>query len=163
MFEELCKVPDSFLVQGNKLLYEVMVLLGNDFLLEVNEIELRLTEFKERLGHLSFDESVDLVCNLNRLDNCKDKLLPLFTVRKPSIDPLWGLVDELKSKAGMVKLEREGGKLLTMGNKERATESARFGERVLKSIDSVKFSSTRFGLNEFSFTILESTESNIFV
>lgn len=163
MIEELCKVPDSLLVQGNKLLYEVMVLLGNDFLLAVNEIVLRLTEFKERLDHLSFGESVDLACNLNRLNNCKEKLLLLFTVRKPSIEMLWGLVEELKSKVRMVKMEREGGKLLTLGDMERASESARFGERVLKSIDSVKFSSTRFDLNKFSFTMLETMESTICV
>lgn len=136
----MCKVPDSLLVEGNKLLYEVMSLLGNDYLSAVNEVLLRLSEFKIRLSCLSFGDSVDLVCVLKRLENCQERLLVLFTMKKPSTETLWELVEELKSKLVMVNMYNDGRKL---GRKERITESARFGERVLKSCDSVQFSSGR--------------------
>lgn len=158
VMEELCKVPDGALsVEGNKLLHELIGLVEDDYLLVANEIILRLGEFKERLGHLSFGESFELACNMRRLNECKERLLGSFIIKEHSMGgTLWGLIEDLQSRAGM----KEEGKLLTKENKERATESARFGERVLTSSDSVKFSSSRFGLNKYTFTVLDSTEYN---
>lgn len=157
VFEELCKVPDGSLShQGNKLLHELIGLVENDYLLCVNEIILRLSEFKERLSHMSFGESFELVCILKRLNECKERLLGSFIITEQSMGgTLWSLIEDLQSRVGM----KDEGKFLTKENKERYTESARFGERVLTSSDSVKFSSSRFGLNRRnSFNLLDSTE-----
>lgn len=159
VMEELCRVPDGALsIEGNKLLHELIGLVEDDYLGAVNETILRLSEFKERLSHLSFGESFELVCILRRLNECKEKLLGSFIITEHSMGgTLWGLIKELQSRVGL----KEEGKFLTKENKEnRASESARFGQRVLTSSDSVKFSSSRFGLrrNSNSFTLLDSTE-----
>ncbi|KAL8109179.1 hypothetical protein AgCh_025319 [Apium graveolens] len=156
VIEEFCKVPDGSLsLEGNKLLHELVGLVENDYLLCVNEIIFRLSEFKERLGHLSFGESFELVCILKRLNECKERLLGSFIITEQSMGGmLWSLIEELESRVGM----KEEGKFLTKENKERYTESARFGERVLTSSDSVKFSSSRFSFNRRnSFNLLDST------
>ncbi|KAL3527588.1 hypothetical protein ACH5RR_012244 [Cinchona calisaya] len=118
MIEEICEVPDPSFVEGNKLLNEVISLLGNDYLSTVNELLSRLGEFNERLGCLSFGESVELVCVLKRLEDCKEKLSLLFKVKKPSTETLWGLVTELEEKIETLKVEKEERKLLTWGKSD---------------------------------------------
>uniref|UniRef100_A0A5B7AFE1 ENTH domain-containing protein n=1 Tax=Davidia involucrata TaxID=16924 RepID=A0A5B7AFE1_DAVIN len=158
VIEEICKVPDSLHVEGNKFLDEVMGLVGGDFLSAVEEISLRLGEFKERLSCLSYRESVELMSGLKRLEECKERLMGLFCIKKGSTETLWGLIGELKDRVGMVEAYRES-QLVNMGRRERTSESARLEERVLKPGDhSVLFSSARFDSNKFSFVIRESTK-----
>lgn len=152
VIEELCKMPDPnfIIIEGNKLLYEIVTLLTNDYLMTVNELVRRLSEFNERTSCLSFGESVELVCALKRLKDCKEKLLVIFTVQKPSVLTLWGLIDELKDKIEKLKVEKDERKLLTSwwGNSDKAmSESARFGRSVVKVNDSVQFSSGRIMYN----------------
>ncbi|CAH1429223.1 unnamed protein product [Lactuca virosa] len=139
LIEEICKVPDNLLVERDKLLHSVMELLANDYLSSVNEILLRLSEFKERLGLLSFNESVELASGLDRLTACKDKSLQLFSIRKPSVETLWEMIEELNNKFGFVKLQKL--------RRDSGSESARFGDRVLVTRDPMKFSSGRLRLN----------------
>ncbi|KAK2998233.1 hypothetical protein RJ639_022722 [Escallonia herrerae] len=162
VIEEMCKAPDSILLEGNKLLYEILGLMGGDYLSAVNEVLLRLGEFKERLSCLSFGGSVELACCLKRLEDCKDRLLVLFTIKKPSIELLWGITGELVDGVAMVKMYGEGGgKLVSLGRRERLSESSRFGDRILKSSDSVQFSSGRFELNRLSSLTLGAAESTV--
>ncbi|OIS95942.1 PREDICTED: putative clathrin assembly protein At4g40080 [Nicotiana attenuata] len=152
LIEETCKIPDSLLLEGNKLLYEVIGLLGNDYLSTVNELLLRLSEFKERLSCLSFGESVELGCILKRLEECKERLCVILTVKKPSTESLWSLVNDLSEKIENLKVGKEGPKLLTYG---KASESARFGNRVMKFGDSVRFSSGRYEMTNLSLMIVQ--------
>ncbi|CAI9111097.1 OLC1v1011234C1 [Oldenlandia corymbosa var. corymbosa] len=146
--EEICKVPDPRFVEGNQILYDVLGFLSKDYLSTVNEILSRLVEFKERLSCLSFGESVELVCALRRLENCKDKLDVLFTIKKPSTETLWGMVPEMKEEVGKLKVGREERKLLTWSQSGLVSESARFDERVVRrSEDSVLFASGRLRMN----------------
>ncbi|KAG9139859.1 hypothetical protein Leryth_015240 [Lithospermum erythrorhizon] len=156
LVEELCKLPYGFIIEGNKLMYEIMVLLNNDYLSIINEVVVRLAELKTRLSLLSFGESVELMCGFKRLEDCKEKLFDLFSVRKPSIEMLWSLIDELKDEIGELKVYEDGGRLglLTLGGKEKASESARFGGRVDRRFDSVQFSSARFDMNEHYLMII---------
>ncbi|CAL5368480.1 unnamed protein product [Camellia sinensis] len=155
LIEEICKAPDSLHIEGNRLLDEIMGLVGGDYLSAVNEVSLRLNEFMERLSCLSFGESVELMCCLNRLEDCKERLVVgSFTIKKPSTETLWGLIRELKNRVGMIDVYRESGKLVSVGRREKGTESARFGDRVVKYGDSVQFSSSRFGLDKLSFMVL---------
>ncbi|CAK9169702.1 unnamed protein product [Ilex paraguariensis] len=155
VIEELCKLPDSLLVEDNKLLYEVMGLLRGDYLSAVNEVLLRLSEFKERLSCLSFGESVELTCALKRLEDRRERLLEMFKIKKPSMETLWVSIGELKGRVGMLEVDREGGKMVNRGRRRRASESTRFDE-VLKSADPFRhISSGSFRSDKFSHMILE--------
>ncbi|KAI3798616.1 hypothetical protein L1987_33894 [Smallanthus sonchifolius] len=101
VIEEICKVPDNLLVERDRLVRGVMELLGNDYLSMVNGILFRLGEFKERVGLLSFNDSVELGSVLDRLTACKEKSLRLFSVRKISVETLWEMIEELNSKIGV--------------------------------------------------------------
>ncbi|KAI3462103.1 hypothetical protein Pfo_018766 [Paulownia fortunei] len=126
LIEEICKLPDSLLVEGNIIVKDIMGLLSNDYLTSVNEVLSRLGELKERLSCLSFGDSVELVCALKRLEDCKERISDLYVMRKPSTEMLWVLVQELKDGVGMLKVCKKGGKFLSLGRREKASESARF-------------------------------------
>ncbi|KAD5960640.1 hypothetical protein E3N88_12112 [Mikania micrantha] len=140
VIQEICKVPDDLLVENDRLLHGVMELLANDYLSTVNEIYLRVIEFKERVNLLSFNESFELASSLDRLRSCKEKSLQLFSNRKASVDMLWEMIEELSNKIGMVDFTK-------LGRRESWSESARFGDRVVRTSDSLKFSSGRLRLN----------------
>lgn len=158
MIEEICKAPDSLLVEGNKILYDVTNMVSGDYLSAVNEILLRLSELNQRLSCLSFAESVELMRGLKRLEDCRERMEALFALKKPLSEALWGLVGELKSGVGMGNVCREGGKLV--GRREKGSESARFDDRVVQHGDSVRFSSARFGFNKLSLMVFDSVESS---
>ncbi|KAK1421512.1 hypothetical protein QVD17_23907 [Tagetes erecta] len=143
VIEEMCKVPDNILVENDRLLKCIMEALVNDYLSIVNEIVVRVVELKERVSLLSFNDSVELSNELNRLMSCKEKSLQLFCVRKQkeSVDTLWEMVEELNGEIGMVSFSKQLGRKSCNG-----TESARFGDRVLRTGDSVKFASGRLRL-----------------
>ncbi|XP_071706334.1 putative clathrin assembly protein At4g40080 [Rutidosis leptorrhynchoides] len=139
VIEELCKLPDNLLVEKDKLLHAVMELLSSDYLSIVNEILMRFNEFQERVGLLSFYDSVELGSCLERLIICKGKLMDLFYNKKPFVVMLWETVEELSNRIGMVSFNK-------IRKVDNGSESARFGERVVRTSDSVKFSSGRLRL-----------------
>ncbi|KMT08606.1 hypothetical protein BVRB_6g138850 [Beta vulgaris subsp. vulgaris] len=141
VLEEICKSPDCVHLEGNKLLLEVMGFVGEDYFTTVDEIVIRVEEFKERLSCLSFVDSVELVCALKRLEDCKERLGTMFEVNGSGlVEDLWGLVSEMKDKVGEVKGFKEEKMVLSWGR----FESARFGDRDNKAHDSVQFASNRF-------------------
>lgn len=155
LIEELCQAPDSILLERNMLLCEVKSFLTSDYLSAVNELSLRLTECNERLTCLGFSDSFELVCALEKLENCKARLDNLFAIKKPSTEMLWVLIDDLRNKVGKRSVCRRNMKLIDLGRREKGTESARFDARVEDYGDSVRFSSSRFELNKFPFMVLE--------
>ena len=160
LVEQISKRLDSLHANDNILVDEVLGLVGDDYLSSINEVSIRVSEFRERLSCLSFVDSVELVCALKRLEDCKERLLSFSERKQVLIETLWGSISEIKDQVGNSNLYREEGRFLTMGNRKRVSESARFGEQVLKHGDSVKFSSGRFlSFNNFSFRSYESVES----
>ena len=160
LLEQISKRPDSLHANGNILVDEVLGLVGEDYLSSINEVSIRVSEFRERLSCLSFVDSVELVCASKRLEDCKERLSSLSQRKKVLIETVWGSISEIKDQVGNSKVYREEGRLLTMGSRNKVSESARFGERVLKHGDSVKFPSGRspsFNVN-FSFRSNESVE-----
>ncbi|XVE86837.1 hypothetical protein DITRI_Ditri18aG0067100 [Diplodiscus trichospermus] len=156
LLEQISKRPSFSHANGNILVDEVLELVGEDYLSAISEVSIRVSEFRERRSCLSFVDSVELVCALKRLEDCKETLLAVSQRKKVLIETVWGSISEIKDQVRNSKVYREEGKLLTMGS-----ESARFGERDLKHGVS-KFSSGRFlSLNSnFSFGSYESVESS---
>ncbi|XP_022740053.1 putative clathrin assembly protein At4g40080 [Durio zibethinus] len=162
LLEHSSKRADSLHANGNILVDEVIRLVGEDYLSSINEVSVRVSELRERLSCLSLVDSVELVCALKRLEDCKERLLELCERKKELIETVWGSIREIRDQVGNVKVYTEERRLLTMGSRNKGSESARFGERVLKHGGSVKFSSGRLlSLNNFSFVSNESVESLI--
>ncbi|MED6127577.1 hypothetical protein PIB30_089346 [Stylosanthes scabra] len=134
----------------NKLVDEVVGLVEEDAVMAVSEVSVRVKEFKERMGLLSFGEGVELVCMLKRLEECRDEIvacsLSVVVTEKGGGKRFWESVRELKEVAGKNVLctEEEGKRV---GRSQRRTESERFldGKVVLiNSVDLVRFPSSRF-------------------
>ncbi|KAF6166817.1 hypothetical protein GIB67_005693 [Kingdonia uniflora] len=154
--EELCRAPELLNIRDKGLVHEVMRLMGEEFSSSQREILIRLSELEQRVGTLSFGDSVELVCIFKRLESCKERLLVLFINRKGGLgEVLWGLIRDLKEK---VTIEKECGerRLVKAGWRGKFSESARFGERILRLGDSVMFSSGRMALDWVPTPILES-------
>ncbi|KAL0367953.1 UNVERIFIED_CONTAM: putative clathrin assembly protein [Sesamum calycinum] len=122
LIEEICNVPDSLAREGD-------MLTRRD---------------KREAGLAEFGDSIELVCALKRLQDCQERLSVLYLVSKPSIEMMWVLVQELKDKVGSLEVYKEGGNLLSW----KASESARFDQRVLATADSVGFRSGRFDVRQ---------------
>ncbi|KAL1569667.1 putative clathrin assembly protein [Salvia divinorum] len=148
LIEEICRAPDNLTVEGGVIVKEITALFLDDYISAVNELLLRLSELNERVSSLSFGDSIEVICGLKRLQNCKERLSDLYSVEKPSIEMMWGLVQDLKDR--IETLNKEGGKFLTWRTRESGTESARFEQRLLMGVDSMKFQSGRFSVNGFS-------------
>ncbi|GMH24683.1 hypothetical protein Nepgr_026526 [Nepenthes gracilis] len=146
VLEEIVRSPEP--LYGNLLVYEVIGLVGKDYSTTVAELVFRLAEFNERLSCLSFSDSVELVCALKRLDDCKDGLLALFPREEDSADAACRVARELIDKIVEVEgCKKEEKPAVRWERFETGSESARFGRRVLKTVDSVKFTSNRFTLH----------------
>ncbi|KAK8663841.1 hypothetical protein V6N13_083646 [Hibiscus sabdariffa] len=158
LIEQIGRTPDSLNSKGNMLIDEVLGLVGEDYLSSINEVSIRVSEFRERLGCLSFVDSVELACALKRLEDCKEGL-PRVSQR---METVWGSISEVKDQIGNSEVcKGDKGRSLIVGRRNKVSESARFGERVAvkRGGDSVKFSSGRFlSFNEFSFPGYESID-----
>ncbi|KAF5749764.1 putative clathrin assembly protein [Tripterygium wilfordii] len=96
LLEEICKRPDFLHIHGNELVDGVMGLVGEDYLSIINQVLFRVKEVNQRMSGLCFDESVDFVCVLKRLEDCKEKLFAVCTRKKDFIESLWVLISETK-------------------------------------------------------------------
>ncbi|KAL6518580.1 hypothetical protein OROGR_019082 [Orobanche gracilis] len=141
VIEEICKAPDYNIIEECEMLVkEIMgLLLPHDYIALINEILIRLNELNGRLSCLNFNDSVELVCALKRLQDCRERLSVLFAVNKASVEIMWCLVEDLKMKVGILNVYRGGGKLLSLGRRGKVSDSVRSGERVSWKGDSVKY------------------------
>ncbi|PRQ48561.1 putative ANTH domain-containing protein [Rosa chinensis] len=149
LMEEICRRPDFSSLNGNRLVGEILGLVGQDQIAAMNEVSVRVKEFDERLSCMSFGDSVELLSTLKRSEDCKERLLTVSSaVKSDLVERFWELMREMK---GRVKKEKEkvGGKLVVMAvRRDSVGESARFDDRVLRSYDSVRFSSGRLKIVE---------------
>lgn len=151
LMENICRRPESLSLNGNRLVGEILGLVGQDQIAAMNEVSVRVKEFDERLSGMSFGDSVELLSALKRLEDCKERLPTVSsTVKSDLVERFWGLTREMKGRVGEEK-EKEGGKLGVMAvRRDSVGESARFGDRVLRSYDSLRFSSGRLKVSEFN-------------
>lgn len=153
LMENICRRPESLSLNGNRLVGEILGLVGQDQIAAMNEVSVRVKEFDERLSGMSFGDSVELLSALKRLEDCKERLLTVSsTVKSDLVERFWGLTREMKGRVGVEKeKEKEGGKFGVMAvRRDSVGESARFGDRVLRSYDSLRFSSGRLKVSEFN-------------
>lgn len=142
LLEQVCRQPETLHLKGNRLVEEIRDLVGEDHLSAMNEFSLRVDEFGERLSCLSFGDSVELVCALKRLEDCEERLRRWSTEKKHVAESFWVSIREIKGRVG-----KEKENMLVEKKTERLGDSARFGDRVLRSDDSVRFSSSRLTVN----------------
>lgn len=124
-------------------------------------ISIRVREFGHRLSCLSFGDSVELVCDLRRLERFEERLSALFSHKTVAFEGFWISVAETRAK---VESLREVRSASPPSEKRRvgASESDRFAGRVPVSLgrDSLKFSSARLsGLTRYHLPFQESAES----
>lgn len=142
LVEQICKQPEILVASGNKLVAEIVDLVGEDCLSAINEVSVRLTEFRERMSCLSFVDSVELVCALKRVEDCKERLQLLYLTKKGVNESFWSVVREIRERVGTEREAQEGKKCVNL-TKDKGSESARFEERVVRAGDSVRFGSGR--------------------
>ncbi|CAN1146130.1 hypothetical protein LINPERPRIM_LOCUS6809 [Linum perenne] len=115
-------MPESLQLEGNKLIGEIRDLVSDDFLSAVNDVFVRVEEFKHRVGCLSFGESVELVCVLKRLEGCRERLGESWTRKRVFIEGFWSAAREVLDAATAAAEEEEekcggGGMLLLTGER----------------------------------------------
>lgn len=140
LMEGIVKRPNTPTSENNKVVVEIMDLVEDDGVVVLSEILVRVNEFgeRERLGCLGFGEIVELVCVLKRLEMCRERMM---VVEEKGF---WDSVKELKEKVGRMKVYTEERKVYGKTTKDRRTESDRFDDRVLNSVGSIMFPSSRF-------------------
>ncbi|XP_058731546.1 putative clathrin assembly protein At4g40080 [Vicia villosa] len=146
LVEGICKRPDRAFDSNenkrrntNKLVDEIVNLVGEDWVVIETMVVVEVREFKERLGCLEFGEAVELVCCLKRLEECRERVVVILEFKQG----FWDLVRDLKEKVG-VEVYKEKGKVQKEGRRLRFSESDRFSDRVVSSRDFIRFPSGRF-------------------
>ena len=135
LVDEVCKRPDSASTIENRLVEEILKVVGEDWISITSELWVRVNEFGERLSCLSFGESVELVYVLKRLEECREKMMGVE-------QRFWVSVREVKEKAGTA-VYKEEGKLSRKVTRHRASESDRFSGQLVDSADLIRFPSAR--------------------
>ncbi|KAK2659833.1 hypothetical protein Ddye_006366 [Dipteronia dyeriana] len=95
--EEISNTPTSLRLQTNDLVYEIVRLVSEDYRSIQREIFLRVVELGDRITSLSVSELTQLLTDLKRFEDCKERLSLLFLNRKRN-DTLWDLVNETKTE-----------------------------------------------------------------
>ncbi|KAL2893152.1 hypothetical protein RDABS01_009061 [Bienertia sinuspersici] len=109
MIEKICGAPDSLHYQKISLIHEIIKLVGEDYRIIMREINSNLNQFQfaeksiEKLNHEVLQELLD---NLKRIEDCKQKLLLMFLNKKKN-DGIWELIEELRKKVEEVKQKKE--------------------------------------------------------
>ncbi|XP_057974864.1 putative clathrin assembly protein At4g40080 [Malania oleifera] len=129
LVEEICEAPESLHLQKNNLVYEVVRLVGKDYGLAQHEIFIRMRELGDRTERLSSDDSAELIRVLERLEDCKEKLVLLFVNRQRN-DLFWDLVGETKTKLLIRKKEQEERRLVAVARRGESSELTRYGGEV---------------------------------
>lgn len=103
--ERICEAPDSLRV--NSLVFEVMRIVSEDFMLVQSEIFVRVGELGNRMESMIYGtESTQFFNVLKRLEDCKERL------NREDNDGFWDLIRQTKKKVLMVKEKRDEMRLV---------------------------------------------------
>ncbi|XP_054820848.1 putative clathrin assembly protein At4g40080 isoform X1 [Prosopis cineraria] len=136
LIDEIGRKPDCESTKGNRLVEEIENLVGEDWISIMKEVRVRVKEFRERLGCLSFGEAVELVYELKRMEESKGMR------RMVAEQSFWDFVREVKEEADQEILREEIKGYKTV-RRHRASESDRFARSILSSADYLRFPSGR--------------------
>ncbi|KAJ8748039.1 hypothetical protein K2173_011414 [Erythroxylum novogranatense] len=125
--ERICEAPESLHLQRNILVYEVVRLVSEDNRLVQREICLRVKELRDRLPSLGPDELAQIVCVLQKLEGCKERLFMLFVNRSRN-DEMWELIKETKINI-IETMKIESKALVKLGSTDGCGEFNRFREQ----------------------------------
>lgn len=126
--ERIGEAPDSLHLQRNDLVYGVVRMVSEDYRSVQSEIFVRVVELGNRVENLSYGELTQVVNELKRFEDCKERLLLLFANRKKN-DGLWDLIGQTKRKLLMMidKIDQMRMVMVRMGRRDDAgSESTRF-------------------------------------
>ncbi|XP_061375725.1 putative clathrin assembly protein At4g40080 [Gastrolobium bilobum] len=145
LVEGIGKRPNPVSTNGNKLVVEIVGLVEEDGVEALREVSIRVNEFRERMGSLSFGEGVELVYAMKRLEECIERVMMMMMVLEVAhVQRLWDSVRELKEKAE-IELYKEERKVYRTVTRHREIDSVRINGTVLNSVGLVQFpSSSRF-------------------
>lgn len=129
---QVCEAPDSLYLQKNSLVHELVRIVGEDYRFAQQEIFARVTECSDRTAILSSNELTQLVRDLKRLEDCKERLTMLFANRKRNY-AFWDLISRTEDKFVTEKEMREEMRLVIMPRSVESSKLTRFGERVVGS------------------------------
>ncbi|CAI9116216.1 OLC1v1017310C1 [Oldenlandia corymbosa var. corymbosa] len=135
MVEEICGAPESLHHQKVDLVYELMLLVSEDYRGTQYHIIARLGELGSNrvIEELSSDDSAELLSCLKRLEGCKERLTEMFANRKRN-DAFWRLVSQVRKVIEEVNEKREREKMVAWksgdANSKNVVELTRNGGRV---------------------------------
>ncbi|XP_008775206.2 putative clathrin assembly protein At4g40080 [Phoenix dactylifera] len=145
--EEVARAPaaSAAAVKGKKLISEAVRVAEEYMVTAEPEILVRVRELGERIGSLGFADSVELVCLLRRLEECKDRADRPSDGRWTDDDWFWVEVRELKEQAEKVVVRKEEEGRWRVRREKLGSSSARLMDRVASGpIVPVRFSSSRW-------------------
>ncbi|KMT19768.1 hypothetical protein BVRB_1g008250 [Beta vulgaris subsp. vulgaris] len=125
MLEVICGAPQSLHYQKISLIYEVMKLVGEDYRMIMREINTKINQFGKRFIQDLSDELLgNLLGDLKRIENCKERMFLMFLNKKKN-DGVWELIEEVRKDVEEVKVKRENMKLVVF----HPTESTRVEDK----------------------------------
>lgn len=118
MVEMICGAPETLHYQRISLIYEVMKLIGEDYRMIMREISTVINQFgKKRIQDSSEELIEELLTDLKRLENCREKVFLMFLNKKKN-DGVWELIEEVKKDVEEVKEKRGNMKLVPFQGSE---------------------------------------------
>lgn len=139
--EKICGAPETLHYQRISLIYEVMKLIGEDYRMIMREISTVINQFgKKRIQDMSDELLEELLLDLKKLENCRERLFLMFLNKKKN-DGVWELIEEVRKDVEEVKLRRENMRLV----KFQRTQSTRVAENRVDESGSVAVVAKRPG------------------
>ncbi|GAB2290707.1 hypothetical protein Dimus_024981 [Dionaea muscipula] len=114
--EQIWRAPESLEYQRIGLIYEVMKLVGEDYRMTLREISIRVGELGDRVVMLGLEELTELMSELSRLEDCREKLMLIFLNKKRG-DGVWDLISKVRVEAGLMKQRNESTRLVQFWSK----------------------------------------------
>lgn len=144
LIEEIGRKPNFGFVKGeNRLVLEIENLVNEDWGVIMKDIWVRVKEFRERLGCLSFGELVELVCELKRIEDKREMIMIMIKIMDVG-ESFWDDVRYVKEKANEEIVKGEVKMCKNVRRHDRVSESHRFERSVvLSSTDYLRFPSGR--------------------
>lgn len=141
--EEISRAPAT--AEDNRLISEAVRIAEDYRRTAEHEILVRIRELGDRVGSLGFADSVELICLLRRLEECKDRVDRPSEGTWTDHDWFWVEVRELKEETEKVVIRKEEEERGKVRREKLGSSSARILDRFPSGpIVPVTFGSSRW-------------------